>query len=246
MRPRIPFVASVVGAVVLAASFVAPLSFLVSASARTRIATAAAVPTTDGALARTALADQLTLIRRGFGGSGRMVGTANSATACNSGAPSLAGRTARAISPSLYYARGLEVRVEDYVYPDQSAASRALRSIGGEQDEACRAHLYVDELRKQRRYEPGRLDILPPQTVQAGDTARASEIIVPATYKGRVFRFTLDSVAARQGRVIVLFTTVSTAPVLTYDVKVVRAMAKIASVVQQSRASNTRGAPPSG
>jgi hypothetical protein len=170
----------------------------------------------------------------------RTVGTTNAALAkCGATAASRVDRTDRALSANLVYDHRLEIRLADYVYPDKAAASRSLRSIGSEKAEACDARLFVAEARRHGRYRLGAVDVVTPKTVRAGDAARAGEIIVPATYRGRLLRFNLDSVAARKGRVIVWIETESSVATLSWDVKVARVLTKIPAALQHARRRGT-------
>jgi hypothetical protein len=237
-RPLVVIAPGVVAAAVLACGGVS-MSSPVSPAAR-KASGSAAHAVTDKVLARTALADQLAATRRSLGGSWRTVGTANQGLVrCGTTAASRLDQTARAVSASLVYDNRLEIRFADYVYSDKAAANRALQSLGSEQEEACTAKVFVAETRKPGDYRVGRVDVIAPKSVRAGDEARASEIIVPATYRGRVFRFNLDSVAARKGRVIVLIGTDSSVAALSWDVKVARVMTKVPAALQRARRTGT-------
>jgi hypothetical protein len=159
---------------------------------------------------------------------------------CRGAHASRMGRTARAVSPSLIYEKRLEIRLADYVYLSSVAANRALESLGGEAEAACRARLFVREAH--RHYRLGAIRLVAPATVRAGDAARGSEIIIPATYKGHQFHFHLDTVAAQQGRVIALFGTLAGTSTLGYDIRAARVLTKIAEAMQarQTARSSSR------
>lgn len=184
----------------------------------------------DAVLAQETLAEQLTAMRRSFRGSWDTIGKPTDALAtCRAASASRVDRTARVVSPSLFYEKRVEIRLADYVYSNSAAANRALESLGGQAAAACRAHLFVAE---EQHYRLGAIRLVAAAAVRAGDAARSSEIIIPATYNGHRFHFHLDTVAAQQGRVIAFFSTVAGTSTLGYDIRVARTLTKIAEAIQ--------------
>jgi hypothetical protein len=178
------------------------------------------------ALARAMVGYLSTSLSR-YGDGWRRIGTARSRTSCSRLVP---GRPARSISPYFEYRGRLEVDFGVYVYRDQSAASKALRAMGGERDEACRARSYLASFEKQNarvakqhRYSfIGRPEIVPSKTKQDWHPARmTTAIVLPVTYRGRAFRFYLDEATAQNGRFIVWFSSTATASELSWDEKTV-------------------------
>jgi hypothetical protein len=198
---------------------------------------------TDGALAR-AVVDDLSIAFRGQGL--REIG------------PDVAGRClppgrrVRVASPVFEAHARQWTRVEIVlgvdVYSDRSAARKAFRVLGGEPYKACQATSYVAGLRKQHVYHPGRPDIVPSKTVQAGVTARANDIIIPAKYKGYPLRFNLDVVVGVKGRFVVWASSVSFFSLVSVDEKGVRQLVQGLSFVRQEQAAteSTRVAATSG
>jgi hypothetical protein len=191
----------------------------------------------DARLARTTLADQVAALRQGGGWSAGGIageGLMNCA-ATASGARDLTGR---ANSSTLSYDHGMQLRLEDYLYSDAAAAKRAFRSLRSKTAETCIEKFIV--ARTRTNYPVGSVDVIAPKSVRAGDQARAAAIIVPVTYRGRVVRNYDDYVLARKGRDIVAVSTAASGTVLSYDVKLTRWIAQLASTEQAGRPKGTR------
>lgn len=188
----------------------------------------------DQALARSTLAGQVTAIRRSFRGPWSVLRSGGRAfPVCRAGASDRIGLTGLAVSPAFFYRRRLVIRFSDYVYANSALAGRALASLGGPATEGCRERSFIAQA--QRDYRLGRARM---STSRAAG-ALASEITVPATYRGRALRLDLDAVAVRQGRLVVFFTTTAGTSMLSYDLRLVRDLARIAQREQARQAAGS-------
>jgi hypothetical protein len=204
----------------------------------------------DVHLDRTTLADQLAALREG-GGWRKVSGTAPSTSdlgvpKCDAARTSGLDLTAHVSSPTLSYDHGLDLRLEDSLYSDATAAKRAFQSLRSTGVEACIERSIVAYA--QKLYPVGTPDVMAPKSVRAGDQARAAAIVLPVTYKNQVVREYEDYVLARKGRVIVAVNTVTGSSSLGYDVKLARWIAQLGPTMRAARpvtapdASKGRGA----
>lgn len=191
----------------------------------------------DERLARTTLADQVSALRQGGGWSrGGMAG--EGLQKCAATATGALHPTGNASSATFRYDHGLQLRLEDYLYSDATAAKRAFRSLRSKDAEACIEKLIVAN--KSQDHLNGSVDVIAPRPVRAGDQACAGAVIVPLTYGGRVSRNYEDYVVARKGRVIVAISTADGGTTLSYDVKLARWITGLPSTLQAGRPKSTQ------
>jgi hypothetical protein len=225
--------------IVLAAALV-----LVSCGANTQ---PSAARRADKAISERLLIGELTVLHQALAGSKwQQIGSASSAelTSCRSVGRIHAGLTARAISPS-FYARGVELRVANYVYARPADAQRALSYFDGTATEACRARTFIAYLRESGATASPARDFRVSRP-QIGEAATNGQMEIPSVYiKGRSFIWTLDSTAARQGRVVTVLGTMAGSSTTKYNESVMAVLVKLAAAVQQPARSHTIGRGPS-
>jgi hypothetical protein len=216
---------------VLSAPFTSTLAVLLCACGTNHSSTTAAAPKaqTDTALARRTLSEQLVVMHRMLPIAWRENAAPDDALRCSDTAIR-AGRTARAVSPSIEYKR-MEVGTGTYVYATSRAASRALLAFADETLQTCRGQFLVAALRT-RGYTTGSPNVRTHLLAGVGQGANATEITIPSHYQGRPFTWNLDETLVRQGRRIELLDTLAGASTARYNQALAAAIAKITSVEQ--------------
>ena len=127
---------------------------------------------TDTALARHTLSEQLVVMHRMLPGAWRENAAPDDALRCADTAIR-AGRTARAVSPTIEY-KHMELRTGTYVYATSRAASRALLAFADETLQTCRGQFLVAALRA-RGYITGSPNVRTRLLADVGQGASATE-----------------------------------------------------------------------
>ncbi len=185
----------------------------------------------DGRLVRRLLAEQVPAVRSGLRAHIRGRTETQFTVRCAASASALLNLTADASSPDIYDNYS-QLRVEDYLYSDAPAAKRALRGLGSKGTAACFEQFAAASVQKSHRSGTAELKAL--KSVHAGTEARAAEIMVPFTYKGRVARGYLDYVFAREGRAIVEVISTEDAE-LRFDVSLAQWLTQLAATKRAAR-----------
>ena len=191
---------------------------------------AACHPRSDRALAQQTLAEQLVLLRRRLPGANTR-GGGEGPGACAHASEARGGETGSALSESLHYGNGLELRVGTRVYADQAAARRGLERYRARAALSCVARLLASSLRRARAHPGPPRDRLVAAAI--GQGALAGEVAVPFSYRGRAYEWVFDGVILREGRILDDLSTLASAANL-------RADERLAARLAQARASPAR------
>jgi hypothetical protein len=156
-----------------------------------------------GALARRPLAAELHVLFRD-NPSGWRVNSSPAAARVSSCLPRLArfGLTGTAITASYLHSRNLEIRLASFAYANARTARESLPALTGASTETCLARALAADLRHEG-YTAGPPRGYATHRVAIGDAAIAAEIEVPSRYKGRPYKWNLDTIGLLRGRVVI-------------------------------------------
>ena len=192
--------------------------------------TAACHPQSDQALAQQTLSEQLVLLRRRLPGAApREDGEDSGACANASGA--YGGQTGSALSESLYYDNGLELRVGIHVYASDTSARRALARYATRAAMSCLARFLASTLHE--RHAHAGLPRYRLTSATIGQGAFVGEVQVPFDYGGRPYTWVLDGVIVRQGRIVDDLTTLTSKTNVRVDEHLAAQLARIAASEQR-------------
>jgi hypothetical protein len=142
------------------------------------------------------------------------------------------GFLARAGSPLIEYRNQVQLSLENFLYSNAVAATRALRRLGSKRVADCFEKLDVVALHD-RSVGAARLN--GPKSVRAGAEALAASIVVPVQDRGPRGHYHSDYVFARSGRLVVWIVTGGNVSNLAYDVKLAGFFTQVPSAVRAAR-----------
>jgi hypothetical protein len=161
----------------------------------------------DRAFTRRTLATELEKLFRGSNGPWRVGGRSKPLSQSPCARRPYPTSIGRANTATYEFARWLELRLFDYIYPSVVEAQRAFGEVDVGRTETCRAKTFAFELRHSG-YTVSKARGFSSNSVQIADEARSMQFEIPSRYGKRSYDWHLDLTEVLRGRVIVAAGTV--------------------------------------